>query len=409
VSAELRLRLQRGQRILLVLALGHPSEVVPKMITLRENLERSRGWPAELAPTSAKGPSPITQRSVLTIRQLVDRSGAILAGPPIDQGFSQSGGYAFCWPRDGAFIAQGLDTVGDHKTARNFFSWALSVQPEDGIWKQRYYADGTEAPCWATHQLDETGTLLWALDQHLQAAFDEELMERGLKAAVRAYRAIARLAKESGWPPKTQNLWEDQEGTHLYTLAALLAGARAWNTRIRASKEEGADVFARAESHLEEALASWPVQEKTGVMARAIVATPRGLKPDFTMDASLLGLSVPFGILDRTDARLTSTIEALERDLVNSSGRVLRYAGDTYRGGNAWPLLGLWLAWHKLRAGDKQAAVRLYRRVLDDQTPSGLIAEQVDARTGAAVWVVPLPWAHAWFLVLSHELKKHIT
>jgi GH15 family glucan-1,4-alpha-glucosidase len=379
------------------------------MIKLRRHLEGSRAWPAELAPAPAKGPIPITQRSLLTIRQLVDRSGAILAGPPIDQGFSQSGGYAFCWPRDGAFIAHGLGVAGDHQAARNFFNWALSVQPEDGIWKQRYYADGTQAPSWATHQLDETGTVLWALAQHLQTAVDATLMEKGLKAAVRAYRGIARLARDTGWPPTTQNLWEDQEGTHLYTLAALLAGARAWSMRIRASKEEGADVFARAESQLEKALASWPVHEKTGIMARAMVATPRGMKPDFTPDASLLGLSVPFGVLDRTDARLTSTIAALERNLVNSSGRVRRYAGDTYRGGNAWPLLGLWLAWHKLRAGDKPAAIRLYRRVVDDQTPSGLIAEQVNARTGAAVWVVPLPWAHAWFLVLSHELNEHAT
>jgi len=62
------------------------------------------------------------------------------------------------------------------------------VQPEDGIWKQRYYADGLEAPSWATHQLDETGTVLWALDQHLHSAFDATLMDRGLEAAVRAYR-----------------------------------------------------------------------------------------------------------------------------------------------------------------------------------------------------------------------------
>jgi GH15 family glucan-1,4-alpha-glucosidase len=130
------------------------------------------------------------------------------------------------------------------------------------------------------------------------------------------------------------------------------------------------------------------------------------MKPDFTVDASLLGLSVPFGILDPTDRRLTATVEAMERDLVTSTGRVRRYVGDTYRGGNAWPLLGLWLAWHKLRVGDRRPALRLYRRVLSDRTPAGLIAEQVDARTGQALWVVPLPWAHAWFLVVSHELAE---
>lgn len=424
VTAELHLRLQRSQRTLVVLALGHPSEVLPKMIKLRQDLQGGREWPAELAPKPANGRIPIArgsapeigivraeaaacyERSVLTIRQFADRSGAILAGPPIDEGFTKSGGYAFCWLRDGAFIAHGLDAAGEQDAARNFFNWALTVQPEDGIWKQRYYADGMQAPSWATHQLDETGTLLWALDQHLKRAFDTKLMDRGIKAAVRAYRSMSRLGKESGWPPRTQNLWEDQEGTHLYTLAALLAGARAWHARIQAPKEEGADVLARAESQLEKALASWPVQEKTGGLARAMVATDGGMKPDFTVDTSLLGLSVPFGILDPTDARLTVTIEAIERDLVSSGGRVRRYGGDTYRGGNAWPLLGLWLAWHKLRAGDRPAALRLYQRVLNDRTSAGLIAEQVDARTGRALWVVPLPWAHAWFVEVSHELAR---
>jgi hypothetical protein len=423
VSAEIRLRLQRSQLTILVIALGQPMESLPKMIELRHNLEGSREWPAELAPNLVRGTiqaaqglripdlgpaqaelAECYQRSVLTIRQLTDRSGAILAGPPIDEGFARSGGYAFCWPRDGAFIAQGLDAAGDQQAASNFFSWALSVQPEDGIWRQRYYADGVEAPSWATHQLDETGTLLWALDQHLHKAFDAKLMARGLEAAVRAYRGVSNLADESGWPPSTQNLWEDREGTHLYTLAALLAGARAWNQRARTSKTAGTHVFAHAESQLEKALAGWPVHSKSGVMARAVVTSPRRVKPDFTVDASLLGLSVPFGILDPTDRRLTGTVEAIERDLVTSTGRVRRYVGDTYRGGNAWPLLGLWLAWHKLRVGDRGSAIRLYRRVLNDRTPAGLIAEQVDARTGQALWVVPLPWAHAWFLVVSHEL-----
>ena len=422
VSAEIGLRLRQSRLTLLVVALGHASESLPKMIGLRHDLAGSRDWPAALAPKADNGHIPIArrliseldparaeaaesyQRSLLTIRQLADRSGAILAGPPIDEGFTRSGGYAFCWPRDGAFIAHGLDAAGDHRAARNFFTWALSVQPEDGIWKQRYYADGMEAPCWATHQLDETGTVLWALDQHLHHVFDATLMARGLEAAQRAYRGISRLAEETGWPPTTQNLWEDHEGTHLYTLAALLAGARAWKQRARASQEEGTELFAHAESQLEKALASWPLQAKSGIMARAMVASPRGVKPDFTVDASLLGLSVPFGILDLSDARLTATIEAIERGLVSPAGRVRRYAGDSYRGGNAWPLLGLWLAWHKVRAGDNRGAIRLYRRVLNDRTPTGLIAEQVDVRTGRALWVVPLPWAHAWFLVLSHQL-----
>jgi GH15 family glucan-1,4-alpha-glucosidase len=38
--------------------------------------------------------------------------------------------------------------------------------------------------------------------------------------------------------------------------------------------------------------------------------------------------------------------------------------------------------------------------------PAESIAEEVDARTGRALWVVPLPLTHARYLVVSHELAK---
>jgi hypothetical protein len=413
-TAEIRLTLQPGETILLLLVLGRPDDALAGLAELRGRYAAGKGWPQELAESSAPTPHAATEageaavRSQLTIAQFCDRSGAIVAGPPIDARFRRSGGYAYCWPRDGAFVAHALLRTGRPEAARAFFEWVLPLQPADGLWKQRYFADGELAPSWALHQLDETGTVLWALDQYLAERFDGGLQSRGLEAATLAFRGVTRLAAETGWPPVTENLWEDQQGAHAYTLAALLAGAQSWHQRARALADRPAiAVLGHAEERLQQALADWPVENQTGALARALVGGrgTAGLHPDFTPDASLLGLSVPFAVLKPRDLRLERTVQVIERALTTPSGRVRRYRGDRYMGGNPWPLCGLWLAWHHLRAERRDAGLRLYRRALGDRTPSGLFPEQVNARTGKARWVVPLPWAHAWFLLMTGTLK----
>ena len=430
VAGQLELPVAEGEVVLLVLALGTSADVVERLLELRHRLQGQVGWPAEFAPPPLAGATravvvdgldlPDTlrpaaadayARSILSIAQLTDRSGALLAGPPVDEAYLGSGGYAYCWPRDGAFIAHALDVAGERGASRAFFEWILPLQPDTGVWKQRYFADGRLAPSWADHQLDETGAVLWALDHHLQVAWDADLAERGLKAAARAFSGIAGLAGATGWPPASQNLWEDQHGVHLYTLAALLAAAAAWLPRARDRQDgEGLAVLVQAEAQLREALENWPVEAKTATLARALVDGPGGRRePDFKADASLLGLSVPFGILAAGDPRLVATVRLIENRLVMPSGRVARYQGDGYRGGNPWPLFSLWLAWHYLRAGRTRDALRLVDRSLQDRTPAGLFPEQVDARTGEAVWVVPLAWAHAWLLEVTHVLTSPVT
>lgn len=425
VSATLNIKTKPGRLVLLLIAFGSGDDAVERLVELRRQLENSDEWPPEFTPPPLSGAtraaivdgipalsrmraaaSDAYARSVLTIAQLTDRSGALLAGPPVDAQYRGSGGYGYSWPRDGAFIAHALDAAGERGASRAFYEWILELQPESGIWGQRYFADGQPAPSWALHQLDETGAVLWGLDHHIRVTSTPALVEPGLAAAVRAFHGIARLASETGWPPVTQNLWEDQDAIHLYTLAALLAAATAWAARARdVDDREAVTVLSRCEDQLRAALAAWPTNRKTGALARALLPGRGGERaPDFTPDASLTGLSVPFGVLPVDDPRLQATVGAIEKDLLMPSGRVRRYRGDRYRGGNPWPLFSLWLAWHYLRAGRETDAVKLYERVLADRTPAGLLPEQVDARSGEARWVVPLAWAHAWLLEVTHAM-----
>lgn len=394
-----------GQPVRILLAYGTP-DAAPNVL---------RQFKVRRSSTSASANGSRTrdefhelyERSLVVIDQLRDRSGALIAAPPIDPDNRSSGGYAFCWPRDGAYIAHALDSAGRSAAARNFFQWSLRVQRPNGVWAQRYYADGAPAPAWSEHQLDGTGTILWALDQHLAIKHDPLLEKRGLVTAVDAFRTIRRLASSHGWPPPTQNLWEDQFGQHLYTLASLLASAIAWGKRAKDYDPHAAALLDDAVGNLRLALDRWPTNND-GALARAIIPNRAGAsaKDDFIADISLLGLSAPFKVLPPTDERLLATTANLANRLSTGHGRFLRYAGDRYRGGNPWPLAMLWMAWHQLNLGQSREAAQTLREVIRDRTPAGLLAEQVDARTGTARWVVPLSWAHACYIVVRQGLLR---
>ena len=106
------------------------------------------------------------------------------------------------------------------------------------------------------------------MDHHLRLKPDERLEAKGLTAAVGAFQTIRRLAS-TGWPPPTQNLWEDHLGQHAYILASLLAAASTWEKRATDSSDHAAaGLLGDAAGQLSIAIHSWPTDDE-GVFARS--------------------------------------------------------------------------------------------------------------------------------------------
>ncbi len=78
---------------------------------------------------------------------------------------------------------------------------------------------------------------------------------------------------------------------------------------------------------------------------------------DQGVDASLLWLAVPFGLVTAADPALAATAAAIAATL-ELEGGTRRYATDQYYGGGAWPLLTAWLGWWGTSAGDLGVAQR---------------------------------------------------
>ncbi|MBX5457694.1 MAG: hypothetical protein IRZ31_12405 [Thermogemmatispora sp.] len=377
--------------------------------------------------------SRLYERSLMVLHLLSDReTGAIIAAPEVDPTFRSSGGYGMCWLRDGAYNAYALDVAGEHERARAFFDWALRTQEAAGCWYQRYDTQGNLAPTWGLIQFDEIGIFVWALGQHVELTGDIEYARLAWPALKRAGDYMLReLDPETGLAPVTKDLWEEFDGISTYACATTWAGfATLAHLATLLGEEAEARQWQGAASRLKQAIEQHLWSESVGHFLRGgrLKVAPlegegttplpadevaieirgrrwRARRSDPTLDISILGLAVPCGVFDPADPRVQSTARAIAERLRSPVGGILRYQGDSYRGGNPWVLCTLWLAWYEALAGHLAEAEQLYRWAVEHRTALDLLAEQISRQDGQPCWIMPLGWSHAMFVLVTQVLR----
>ncbi|RPI34734.1 MAG: glycoside hydrolase family 15 protein [Chloroflexota bacterium] len=347
------------------------------------------------------------RRSIEIITSNQSPSGAYIACPNFPT-------YAYCWFRDGAFIAYAMDLAGEHASARRFHDWAArainrrqglvadalaaaasgaSLGNED-ILHTRYTLEGEEASgeAWPNFQLDGFGTWLWALRQHLLCT-GQEPPAAWLEAAGLVAAYLAAL-----WQRPCFDCWEEfPDRVHSHTLAAIYAGLQAHAAIAGANHQQ---VLESIRTLLVDSSAE-------GGYFIKLMGSP-------SVDASLIGLSTPYQVVAPEHPAMEATIARIERALA-AGGGVHRYATDTYYGGGEWVLLAGWLGWHYAESGRPERA----RAFLDwmesqadetgclpEQTPTHLIDPEYYEpwlkRWGPVAR--PLLWSHAMYIILSQKL-----
>ncbi len=351
-------------------------------------------------------------------------SGAYVASPTFPP-------YQYCWFRDGSFIAYSMDLAGEHESARRFHNWAaktilrrkksiqqtlerlaanLPLRPEDQL-RTRYHLNGADEPGddWPNFQLDGFGTWLWALNEHRKTTRLDESSSDLVAAAGKVADYLQAL-----WQHPCYDCWEEYPSyVHPYTLAAIYAGLR--------SHEEmtGCDHRQTTEEIQKRLLSG---AEPFGHFVKF---------PDSSaVDASLLGLSVPYRVVSPSDPLMLRTVEQIERTILRSGG-LHRYAQDTYYGGGAWILLSAWLGWYYLELSkskpelqadlaEKTRALKAWIETQAEPTGEGCwLPEQVPQNlndpTYYPLWVQrwgkiasPLLWSHASYIILASKLEERV-
>lgn len=341
------------------------------------------------------------ERSIEIILENQTRGGAYLASPSFPT-------YRYSWFRDGAYIAYAMDLVGEHDSSHRFHEWAAAIvnarankvrravakakhdkplAPSD-VLHTRYTVEGVEVTAdWPNFQLDGFGTWLWALNEH------DYRTGRNLSEGLRSAAALVADYLAALWTRPCYDCWEEYpDSVHTHTLAAIHGGLTAHQA------VDGTDHQATLASVAE------LIFDKTKRNGHFVKFPGSDV-----VDASLLGLVVPYRVVDSTDPAMLATVAQIEATLRKGVG-VHRYAADTYYGGGEWLLLTCWLAWYYLERGDYGGAETAMRWVETRATKEGYLPEQIPENLNNSAcyepwrqrWgdvATPLLWSHAMYLV----------
>lgn len=344
--------------------------------------------------------------SLAVLDGLSTTSGALLASAECDWEMKHSGGYGFVWPRDAAFAGLALAECGYWDRASKLGSFLAAALGSERDFEQRYTDAGQPAPSWCVTQPDQRplACLFWI--ELLQSdAVDKDLKQR---FAAQLNVCLTAMAEELIKAPHHAltgfDLWEEREGQHFFALVscygALVRGVR------HAPSPEVADMYAQAA----QAAARLALEFcKEGMPLPARTRQPDG-SFDFTPDASLLACLYPVPEFPLPAELKANIYRELKEKLAYGVG-FRRYPNDPYRAGGCWPLVGLWfglsLSCLDSMSDKMQSMKAILQQAAAASNPLGLLPEQIDPHSGEPHWIVPLGWSHAFFLQLSHRLRKN--
>ena len=337
------------------------------------------------------------------------KEGAVIASPTFSQ-------YNFSWFRDGAFVAYAMILCGKTEEAGRFIDWGsrvilksreklerLMVKLDAGEPTQmkdflgaRYKPSGEEDDSdWPNFQIDGYGTWLWCMAEYARAAGLEKLSDSWRQSA-----DLAAVYLERVWKMPNSDCWEEfPDKVHPSTLACVYGGLKAvapWRDGNESAAEE-------IRTFIHQNLA------------------PGGYFPKYLgsdlVDASLLWLTLPFGLVPPEDPVMGRTVRKIEEDLLEKGG-VKRYREDTYYGGGQWIIHSCWLAWYYYTRGRIDEADTLMEWVERQQKEDGSLPEQTTEITNepsmTKVWedrwgavATPLTWSHAMYLIVDQVSRLY--
>lgn len=329
--------------------------------------------------------------------------------------------YAYCWPRDGAFVLWPLIRMGYKDEPYRFFEFCRRGLNPGGFLMHKYRADGALGSSWHPYlhedgevappiQEDETALTLFVFGQFYHTSGDESLLKEFYEPMVlpMANFLASYVDKYTGLPKPSYDLWEERFMTTTYTTsvvyAALLAAADLADIR---KDEDNAVKWRTAADDIYESAQRHLFNEERGTFYRGITVDKKGtVSYDETLDMSSIFGAFMFGLFpvksEQTKSAMQLAINVFE-PRENHPG-LPRYEDDYYRRarstiqGNTWFISSLWLAQYYLELGKDEKAMHIIDWVRDSAWQTGVLCEQVDPVTGDETSIAPLTWSQAEYV-----------
>lgn len=400
-------------------------EEAPTLLRINEQLESTvhgwRMWAMTCALPTFAPAAVLRSALVLKLHQYHD-TGAIIAATttsiPEAIGTPRTWDYRYCWLRDAAFVVEALRRLSHLREGEEFIRFLRDVaesgplQPLYGIGGERDLPEevlthlegfGGTGPVRVGNQAAEQrqndlmGEIILCLETvltdprlaHLDGGDYFALVQRLVEEAI-----VAAPTLDTG-------IWEFRAMFRPYTFSR----AMCWVAIHRG---------ARLARHLgREALAAeW---ERIAEVEREVVLT-RGFNKTlgfFTQaldgqnpDASLLLLPT-IGLLDATDPRFVSTVEACERILA-PDGFMKRYVNtdDFGETTSAFTICSFWWCEALALMGRLDDAVALFQRLLQRANPLGLFSEDIEPASGAMLGNYPQAYTHVGLIHAAMTISE---
>ncbi|MBM3274992.1 MAG: glycoside hydrolase family 15 protein [Candidatus Sericytochromatia bacterium] len=352
-------------------------------------------------PTMPGRDEAVYRRALIVMKQLLAGTGAFIASPA-----TLSPAYKYTWLQDSTFAARALLEVGHSEAARQILTFLARVQKPDGDWYVTYNGDGTPFMLWEHGTEFMGGHFVAAAGEYVAATGDLAWAGTQWPAVARACEFMTRQITSSGLLRECRDLWETYSDlSWTYTNGSyhggLVAGA---DLARRLGKTDQAREWSAAAGRIRSALLAHAVRD--GAFVKGVQL--RSLRPDTVIDANVLGLAYPFGVVTPGDPLAGRTLDAIESRLAVPGGGIKRWEGDLWYDSQGWPELTDWAAILRSRRGERDKALAHHGLNTERAWTTGSLqlGEVFDGRNRRWSSAFPLGWAEAKYVLAALELYR---
>jgi GH15 family glucan-1,4-alpha-glucosidase len=431
-TASARLVVRPGQAFAFALQHRSTSDEQPKLWTEHEITERLedtaeawRTWSALHQGYDGPWRDAVRASGRVLYALTYFPTGAIVAAPttslPETPGGSRNWDYRYAWVRDASFTLQALWVAACPDEANKFFDYmsgAAASQARRGADLQIMFGVGGErdlterelphltgwrgsAPvrvgngAWNQRQLDVYGELLDAASRlpdqldRIGSATKQFLADLADTAAVR-------------WKETDQGIWEMRGEPRDFLYSKLMCWVALDRAIALADRLDAADRLDRWKTTRDEiaaAIATKGWNDKAGAFTQSFGSEE--------LDASNLMMPI-VGFVSADNPRMKATIDATAERLTDERGLVYRYlAHDGLDGEEGTFLLcTFWLAQAQALAGELDRAKKTFETALSFCNDVGLLAEEVDPRTGELLGNFPQAFSHIGLVNAAYAISE---